>query len=131
MVASVGRMVTIKAGAPPGTPIASCRTKTVSINNEPVDITSDDDNGYRTLLDAEVAQSSIDIQVEGVLKDGSVLLEPSIERQNLEFDLVVDFGSTVFNGTFKLISVEIGAAYNDAVTFQGQFQSTGAYGMGS
>lgn len=128
MVARVGRQVSVSAG---GTPIASCRTKTVSINNEPVDITTDDDNGYRALLAAVNAQSSIDIQVEGILKS-STLLDGAISGgAALDVELVVDFGDTVFSGPFKQVSMEIGAPYNDGVTFTAQYQSSGAFGLGS
>ena len=57
MAAAKGRSLLIKKGS---TVLAGMRTKGVAINGEPIDITSDDDSGYRTLL-SDVGTLSVDL----------------------------------------------------------------------
>ena len=47
---------------------AGVRSKSLSINNDPVDVTSDEDGGYRTLLDTP-GQVALDITFSGIEKD--------------------------------------------------------------
>ena len=69
MAAAKGRLLQILKG---GVAIAGVRTKGVAINGEPIDITSDDDGGYRTMLD-DPGTMSLDLSVEGVTKDDELL----------------------------------------------------------
>lgn len=124
MSASIGREFLIKRGS---VVIAGVRSKSVSINGEAVDITSDDDGGYRTLL-STVGTKSMDLSVEGVSKDadlrdamlsGSTLLLTDV---NLEYPN----GDTV-SGNFFLTSFEESAPYNEATTFTASLQSSGEF----
>src|SRR5688572_7350611 len=72
MPALIGRRVTFTpTGA--GTPVTGMRTKTITINNEAVDITSDDDSGWQTFLSEDPAQRGITLAVEGVTKDAALI----------------------------------------------------------
>lgn len=107
--------------------IASARTKSVKINNEPIDITTDDDNGFQTLLETDVAQSSIEVGIEGLLAD-SDLLTKAVNRSGLAVDAVVSIpGHTDVSFRALLTSFELGAPYNDAVTFSATLKSTGPW----
>jgi predicted secreted protein len=127
MAALVGRKVTFTPTSG-GVPVIGVRTKTITLNNEPIDITSDDDNGFRTLLGDDPAERSIDFSAEGILKDsqlialaaqgGSMLIE--------SYDMDID-GIGTFSGDFYFGSIEIGAPYNDAVTFSATIQSSGPF----
>lgn len=125
MAAAVGRTLTLTYG---GAVIAGARTKTITINGTPVDITSDDDSGYRTLLEAS-GEKQIDMSVEGLAKD-DVLVEALANNGTLiaEAVLTLPSGATI-TGDFRLNSVELGAPYNDAVTFTAELQSTGSWAM--
>ena len=49
MTASVGRNIILNWGAQP---IAGVKEKALTVSGEPIDISSDDDAGWRSLLDA-------------------------------------------------------------------------------
>lgn len=123
MAAAVGRLMTI---ARDGVVIAGVRTKTFTIANEPIDITSDDDEGYRTLLE-EAAQTQIDTSVEGLLKDDSLIAVAANGGTLIEeCTLTLPSGATIV-GDFRLNNVEIGGEYNNAVTFTAELQSSGEW----
>ena len=124
MAQKIGRLLLIKKG---GTAIASIRTKTVSINNEPVDITTDDDDGFRRLLDI-VGQQSIDLSIEGLSTDTvfrAFILTPGTI---LLTDITIEYpGGGTIDGDFALTTFEEAGTYNDAITFSGTLQSSGVY----
>ncbi len=123
MAANVGRKLLVKRN---GATIAGARTKSVTVNNEPIDVTTDDDSGYRTLLEAP-GQQQIDLSVEGLTKDDA-LKQAAIEGTTLIEPYTIEFpsGATV-EGDFRLNNIELGAEYNAAITFTAEIQSTGAY----
>lgn len=123
MAANVGRQLVIKRG---GSTVAGVRTKSVTINNEAIDVTTDDDTGYRTLLE-EPGQKQIDLSVEGLTKDDNLLQSAAdgttlIEAYTIEFPS----GATI-TGDFRFNNLELGAEYNAAITFTAEIQSTGSY----
>lgn len=123
MAAFVGRKATLSKGA---TVVAAIRTKTAAINNEPVDITSDDDNGFRTML-ADPGTKSLDLTVEGVMKDAALLAVAMSTTDILEgFSLLFPTIGTIA-GDFVVTSFETGAPYNEAATFSCSLQSSGAF----
>lgn len=126
MAALVGRKVTFTPTSSGGTAVTGMRTKTITISNEAIDITSDDDDGWRTLLGSDPALRSIDIAVEGVTKDAQLIElattggDGLISGYSLEFE-----GLGTFTGNFYIGSLELGAPYNEAVTFSCTIQSSG------
>lgn len=125
MPALVGRKVTFTPVSV-GSPIAGMRTKTITINNEPIDITSDDDLGWRTLLESDPALRSIDIAVEGVTKDGDLIAIAAGGGDQLVEEYALTFeGIGTFTGDFYIGTMELGAPYNEAVTFSTTISSTG------
>jgi len=123
MASNVGRKLIIKRD---GTTIAGVRTKSVTINNEAIDVTTDDDSGYRTLLE-EPGQKQIDLSVEGLTKDDA-LLQSAAEGTTLIDAYTIEFpsGATI-TGDFRFNNLEMGAEYNAAITFTAEIQSTGSY----
>lgn len=124
MAANVGRNLKLEIS---GTAIAGVRTKSLSINREAIDITSDDDEGFRTLL-AEAGQVALDISFDGITKDATlraaIMTASDIELANLAIEY--PDGGTIA-GTFMLTSLEESGTYNDAVQFSGTLQSSGAW----
>ena len=50
-----------------GLPVGGVREKAITLNGEPIDVTSDDDAGWRNLLSV-AAQYQLDIKISGVSK---------------------------------------------------------------
>jgi TP901-1 family phage major tail protein len=124
MTANVGRNLLFKKdGAVFATGL---RTKSITINNNPVDITSDDDSGFRTLL-AESGEKQLDLSLEGITKDDA-LIAAAVEGTALidDCEIILPSGATI-SGSFRFNSLELGAPYNEAVTFTATVQSTGAF----
>lgn len=129
MPAAKGRSLLIKKGS---TVLAGMRTKGVAINGEPIDITSDDDSGYRTLL-SDVGTLSVDLSIEGITKDDTLKALILAGGTSLMLtDITVEYpDGQSLAGNFFLTSLEETGAYNEAVTFSGSLQSSGAWTYGS
>ena|SRR5688572_4481888 len=128
MGALVGRKVFIYKGSEtsPAHLVAAARTKSLSLSAEPIDITTDDDSGLRTLLESDAGQKSAELSVEGVAKNANFIDALTSDQFVDEYTIEID-GIGVFNGRFFLASTSVSAPYNDAVTFSAEFQSTGAW----
>lgn len=104
------------------------RAKTITLGSESIDVTSDGDDGFRTLL-SEPAQRSIDMSVEGVLRQDDFvgdLLDPAPPSFLAEYTLVFP-GIGSVTGDFFLSNFELGAPYNEAVTFSSTLESSGEW----
>ncbi len=132
MAAKIGREFLIKKGA---TVLAGVRTKAFSFAGEPVDVTTDDDTGFRTLL-AESGQEALDISVEGLTKDTILRAAALTGTAGLMLtDITLEFPKTgtqvtsgdKIAGSFFLASLEESGTYNDAMTFSASLQSSGAW----
>jgi len=123
-----GRSVQVKRGASPATLVAGVRTKSITINGAPIDITNDDDTGIRKLLD-EPGQLEVSISVSGILKN-EVLLTESLQTsdrvQPTEFLWPGAVSAGSLSGDFFLASMGITGEYQGAVTFEAAFESAGA-----
>lgn len=121
MASEVGRNVKIKRA---GTTIAGVRTKSMTFGSEAIDVTTDDDTGKRTLLEASGSEN-IDLSVEGLTKDENLLEVAAGGGTRIEeYTIELPWGGSIV-GDFRLNSVEMGAEYTDAVTFTAEIQSTG------
>jgi predicted secreted protein len=122
MAAVSGRKLRIKKG---GVAVAGARTDSLTINNEPIDITDKDDAAWRTML-ADVGVRSIDAEVEGVLTDSTLIAiavgtaSSLLASYTLEIDGIGDF-----SGNFYLASFAITGEQADTVTFTASIQSSG------
>ena len=127
MGAFVGRKVTFSpTGA--GAPVTGMRTKSITINNEPIDITTDDDSGFRTLLADDPAQRSISMSVEGITKDDELIKLATAGGSNLISKYTMTFpGLGSITGDFFIGTIELGAPYNEAVTFTATIESSGEF----
>jgi TP901-1 family phage major tail protein len=129
MTAYRGRNLTLKFGAGGSAPIITqARSHTLTVNNEIVDITNKDSNGYRTLLeDAGVRSASISI--EGIV-DNTTAFESfkaaamigTIGTYRLEFA-----DGDVFEGLFQPTSFAVSGSHNNEQTFTASLESSGAW----
>jgi len=117
-----GRLVRISKN---GTTVVGARTDTVTINNEPIDITDKDENGWRTFM-AAVGTKTVSAEVEGIIKDSTILSAVMAAGSTLIDDCEVEIqGIATLSGDFYLQSVSIGAEQADVTTFTATLESTG------
>ena len=111
-----------------GTTLVGVRTRGVTNSNEMVDVTTDDDNGWRTLL-ATPGVKSVEVTVGGISSDEVLLAEfynASTTGETLQIDLPSSLASAGnISGTFHLASFEITGEHDGAVEFSSTFQSSG------
>jgi len=124
----VGRAVKAYKGDVTTGTLFIARSKSITLGSESIDVTSDGDDGFRTLL-SEPAQRNIDMSVEGVLRQDDFvgqLLDPAPATFLEEYTLVFpQIGSVT--GDFFLSNVELGAPYNEATTFSATLESSGEW----
>lgn len=120
MAEILGRKVTVSVG---GTVVATARTTSMTVNNEPVNITSAGDDGIRRLMD-EPGEKSIEITLDG-LYDGASLYDLA-QGASLLTEVVLTYAGYTLTGDFFLSSYNEGQPYNEAVTFSATLQSSGA-----
>jgi len=125
----VGRDLTLEY--PTGTVIAGVRTRGLTIDSAAIDVTTDDDAGFRSLLE-KAGMQSMDISVEGILKDDTLLtkiINGSTFIQELTIKLPFSFSSTqgTIVGDFRFNNFEMSGEYQGAVTFSATLQSTGTF----
>lgn len=120
-MAKSGRAVRISRS---GVNIVGARTDSLTINNEPLDITDKDDSGWRTLL-ADTGLRSVSCEVEGVLKVDT-LLSDSVDDPTtalLKECVVTISGIGTLTGDFMLQGLQLGAEQADVVTFTATLES--------
>jgi TP901-1 family phage major tail protein len=106
--------------------LAGVRTKTYSVTNDYVDVTNDDDDGWRTLL-ADPGLRSVEVTVGGVTVDQILLAE--IMKANITGEpLTVQLPTTTgtLGGTFLCSSFEQTGEHDGPVEFTASFMSNGA-----
>lgn len=123
-----GRLIQVKRGASsPGTLVAGVRTKSLQINGEPIDITNDDDAGWRKLLD-QPGEVQVEISVSGILKDETLATEAvntADRSQYTGFEWPGAGTPGKMSGEFFLSSFQITGEYQGAATFEASFLSNG------
>lgn len=124
MPAAKGRSMLVKKAA---TVIAGVRTKGVAFNGEAIDTTTDDDSGYRTLL-TDAGTQSIDLSIEGITKDDTLRALVLAGGSLMLADITITYpDGAILAGDFFLNSLEETGTYNEAITFSGKLQSSGAW----
>lgn len=105
-----------------GSRLLGCREKGITLNGEAINTTSDENDGWRTLLDV-ASENSIDISISGVTKD-KVLKEAYFSGARTQ-ECVIENEVTgeSIAGTFFLANYSESAPYQDAVTFTATLQS--------
>lgn len=123
------------------TRLAGINSKSIAVAKEPIDVTTDEDNGYRLLLDV-AGTKTLDISFSGVTKDTVMRGIVMVEGGQLLTDIEIEFpitgaqvttgdkitGNFFFNGW-----TENGGGSDGAIEFDGTLQSSGewTYTVGS
>jgi TP901-1 family phage major tail protein len=125
MAGANGRELTIEWGAGPTT-LVGVRTRGYTVTNDYVDVTTDDDSGWRTLL-AKPGLRSIEVTVGGISSD-QVLIADIMDANVAAKTLHVEFPLTTGNlvGSFLVSSFEQTGEHDGAVEFSATFMSTGS-----
>ena len=120
MTEFLGRSITMTWNA---IVIGGVRQKGLSANGSPIDITSDDDAGWRTIL-SEAGQNEFNLSISGVTKDNAIEADwHAGDRQRAVLITYPNGDTLAFTG--HLISYTNTGPYNDATTFAAEIQSTG------
>lgn len=108
--------------------LVGVRTKGYTITNDYVDVTTDDDAGWRTLLD-DPGLRSLEVTVGGISSDEALLADimaASITGETLEVTLPSALAVPGnLSGTFLISSFEQNGEHDGAVEFSATFMSTG------
>lgn len=125
-----GRDLRIKRGA---ATVAVVNTKTVNINNTPVDVTGDDDAGFVTLL-SRPGTKQITCDVSGfteddTLRDVAVTGTGLLAEHTIEWLSADGLGTVVYSvtGDFYLASFSETGASDGGLEFTASLQSSGAF----
>lgn len=130
MPAQAGRALLVEYSADGGTTYTDAflgqTTGTITVNREPIDITSKEDDGIRTLL-ADLGTFSVDIGFEGIVKTVAfaALLFEDAPTSLYDFRVTVGDLFTV-TGDFFIAGGEIGGEDGaNAITYSGTLNSSG------
>lgn len=111
------------------TTLVGVKSRTISNSNEMVDVTTDDDSGWRKLL-ATPGLKSVEVSVSGVTSDEVLLAEfynASTTGETLQVSLPSSLATPGnLSGTFHLSSFEQSGEHDGAYEFSATFMSSGA-----
>jgi len=99
------------------------REKGIALNGEAVDVTSDENDGWRQLID-ESGEDSVDITLSGITKNNDLKQEWFSESKIKTTSFTWPDGG-VMTGSFRLGNYTETGPYKDATTFEVTLQSTG------
>jgi len=134
MAAQKGRLLLIGLGDGASvesfTNVAGLRSKTLTINNESVDITTSDDAPWRALL-GDTGLRTVSLSGSGVFQDDAAI--NSIEDLALagtlnNFEITFENGDTI-SGAFQVTSFEYGGEHTGEQTFSMSLESSGTIAM--
>lgn len=111
------------------TTLVGVQSRTVSTTNDYVDVTTDDDSGWRTLL-ADPGLRSVEVSVNGIASDEVLLAEiyaASVTSSTLDVNLPTSLTTPgTLSGSFLVSSFEQSGDHDGAYEFSATFMSTGA-----
>lgn len=110
------------------TTLAGVRTRGMTVTNDYVDVTNDDDAGWRTLL-ADPGVRSVEVTIGGITTD-EVLLAAMMEASVTTGTLVGNLPSSLttpgtMSGEYLVSSFEQNGNHDGEVEFTATFMSTG------
>jgi predicted secreted protein len=117
----IGRRGLLKKGT---VTIAGLITKNITVNSEPVDMTSMDDVGYRKLIDDDIGQKTVEITADGIFKSNVLIDEILASDASAIYNFEFGTEDNKVSGTFIITSLEVGAQMREAITVSLTLQST-------
>lgn len=120
-----GRGLLIKRGtAASEVTIAGVRTKGLTVNGEAIDVTNDDDDSWRKMLDMP-GEQSVEYSCAGVCKDHTLLQESLSSTDRVQSMVLLWTGGDKLQAQFYLANYKETGEYKGAVMFEATFQSQG------
>ena len=122
-MAANGRALTIDYAT---TTLVGVRTKGYTVTNDYVDVTTDDDDGWRVLL-ADPGLRSVEVTVGGISSDQVLLaaiMAASVASATVTVNLPTTTGTLA--GSFLISSFEQTGEHDGPVEFSATFMSSGA-----
>jgi predicted secreted protein len=129
MATNVGRTITVYWGDDsPQLPVAGIREKGITLSGEAVDVTNDDSNGWRELLDAP-QMNTVELSVSGVMLNdtlradwfaGASATGSRMQAATFEYP----DGATI-SGNFYLQEFAETGNHDGEITFEATFASSG------
>ena len=124
----VGRKIELRDSN--DTLVAGLNSKTVNIEREGINVTSDDEEGVQTML-GEAGVVAVNVSGEGFIKtdpDNTSFVDDALNPDTVlqEYSLVFPWGKK-FTGDFFLGNFSITAETAEGVTFSIELQSSGPY----
>ena len=115
-------------------PLLGINSKSMAIAKEPIDVTTDENNGYRLLL-AQAGTKSLDISFSGVTKDTLLRSLIMTEQSQLLTDISIQYppygaqsaGDTITGDFYFNGFTENGGGSDGAIEFDGTLQSSGEW----
>lgn len=117
-----GRDVALTWGA---VEIKGVREKGIALNGDAINVSSDEDDGVRKLLDV-TAEDSVDITLSGVTKDHALKADYFAGTRTKAVVITYPDGSTI-TGSFFLANYSETGPYNDAMTFSATLNSADTF----
>lgn len=121
MTAKIGRKVVWKWN---GIRIPGVREKGIAINGEPIDITDDEDDGVRQLLD-EAAELTWEISISGITKSDVLKIAAAAKTDRIKPNTLEYPNGSIVTGSFYLSNYNEGNPYKEATTFDVTLVSSG------
>lgn len=105
---------------------AGVMSKKIKYGGEPIEITSDDDGGFRKILTSS-GSKSIDVSIEAVMKVTTFQVMHTISGAPVfMFDL--EFGNgDVITGRFAMCNTNLDIPHDGVIKFSTDLRSSGAY----
>lgn len=122
MAGANGRALTIDYAT---TTLVGVRTKGYTVTNDYVDVTTDDDDGWRVLL-ADPGLRSVEVTVGGISSDQVLLaaiMAASVASATVTVQLPTTTGTLA--GSYLISSFEQTGEHDGAVEFSATFMSSG------
>jgi len=132
MAKSKGKLLLIQAqGVNPAAPtayttISALRSTSFTINEETVDVTDKDGDGWRKLLEG-AGISSMSVSGSGIADNGDTqafMLDAILNKTHVGLKIIREAGDA-FTGTFQLASMAFSGEYNAEETFDLTLESAG------
>lgn len=105
-------------------PIAGVRTKTITFEGEPIDTTSDENDGWRNLIPA-YGTRGMTMSVEGVVKSNALKISALSQAVMDEITVTWPDGFEV-TGDFAVANYAETGSYDGEMTFSCELRSSGA-----
>ena len=121
-VGFTGRKVLLTIG---GAGSIAIQEKSVSINLEPVDVTSDTSGGWTTVL-AEPGNKSLELGFSGVVENLNLVMSVMNNISQIYACTLTYPEGSVISGDFFFGSLGNTAPYKEAYTFESSMSSSGA-----